>query len=65
MRSIVYGVVGPCKTESSQRPVPIHLILTEALLRWKGSARYTQPNDWVFDHKSELVKVWTIHFGRK
>ncbi len=23
-RSIVYGMVGPCKTESSQKPVPIH-----------------------------------------
>jgi integrase len=24
IRSIVYGVVGPCKTESSQKPVPVH-----------------------------------------
>jgi integrase len=47
IRSIVYGVVGPCKTESSQRSVPIHPILTEALLHWKRSTRYTQPNDWV------------------
>ena len=23
-RSIVYGVIGPCKTESSQKPVPVH-----------------------------------------
>lgn len=50
-RSIVYGVVGPCKTEASQRPVPIHPMLTEALLQWKGGARYTQPNDWVFASK--------------
>ena len=50
-RSIVYGVVGPCKTESSQRPVPIHPILTEALVHWKKSAGYTQPNDWVFASK--------------
>lgn len=42
-RSIVYGVVGPCKTESSQRPVPIHPMLAEALLLWKRGARYTQP----------------------
>jgi integrase len=26
-RSIVYGVVGPCKTESSQIPVPVHPLL--------------------------------------
>ena len=31
-RSVVYGVVGPCKTESSQRPVPIRPILADALL---------------------------------
>ena len=43
-RSIVYGVVGPCKNESSQRPVPIHPMLAEALLHWKGGAGYTQPN---------------------
>jgi integrase len=24
VRSLVYGVVGPCKTESSQKPVPMH-----------------------------------------
>src|ERR1700720_441738 len=42
-RSIVYGVVGPCKTESSQRPVPIHPILTEALLLCKGSAATPSP----------------------
>jgi integrase len=50
-RSIMYGVVGPCKTESSQRPVPIHPILTEALLHWKKSACYAQPNDWFFASK--------------
>jgi integrase len=50
-RSIVYRVVGPCKTESSQRPVPIHPILAEALLHWKRGARYIQPNDWVFASK--------------
>jgi integrase len=50
-RSIVYGVVGPCKTESSQRPVLIHPMLAEALLHWKRGAGYTQPNDWVFASK--------------
>src|SRR5437899_4984101 len=31
IRSIVYGVVGPCKTESSQKPVPMHPTLADAL----------------------------------
>jgi hypothetical protein len=26
-RSIVHGVVGPCKTESLQKPVPFHALL--------------------------------------
>jgi integrase len=47
-RSIVYGVVGPCKTEASQKPVPIHPILSEALLQWRKSVRYKRAEDWVF-----------------
>jgi integrase len=31
IRSIVFGVVGRCKTESSQKPVPLHPLLGEAL----------------------------------
>ena len=51
VRSIVYGVVGPCKTESSQKPVPIPPILGDALLQWKKSTRYTNADDWVFASK--------------
>jgi integrase len=50
-RSIVYGVVGPCKTEASQKPVPIHSILAEALLQWRKSVRYASADDWVFASK--------------
>src|SRR5215469_1146162 len=35
-RSIVQNVVGICKTESSQKPVPAHDDLVEALQRWRG-----------------------------
>jgi integrase len=48
IRSVVYGVVGPCKTESSQKPVPIHPILADALLEWRKCSRYTKHDDWVF-----------------
>src|SRR6266478_3092897 len=41
-RSIVYGVVGPCKTESSQKPVPVHLTVLEALAKWKEGSRYNK-----------------------
>jgi integrase len=47
-RSIVYGVVGPCKTESSQKPVPIHPILAGALMQWRKRSTYIKPDDWVF-----------------
>lgn len=47
-RSIVYGVVGPCKTESSQKPVPVHPLLSDALSEWRKKCVYTKPDNWVF-----------------
>lgn len=50
-RSIVYGVVGPCKTESSQKPVPLHPTLADALMQWRKDCTYIKPDDWVFASK--------------
>ena len=47
-RSIVHGFVGTCKTESSQKPVPIHPLVCEALIKWKEQSPYRRPEDWVF-----------------
>ena len=47
-RSIVYGVVCPCKTESSQKHVPVHPLLAETLSEWRKHCAYTKPDDWVF-----------------
>jgi integrase len=47
-RSIVYGVVGPSKTESSQKPVPVHPTVLEALSEWRGVCLYNKLGDWVF-----------------
>jgi integrase len=47
-RSIVCGFVGPCKTESSQKPVPIHPVTVEALESWKAHQKYRKLDDWVF-----------------
>jgi integrase len=47
-RSIVHGFVGPCKTESSQKPVPIHPLVCKALVKWRKRSKYRQPEDWVF-----------------
>ena len=47
-RSIVYGVVGSCKTESSQKPVPVHTLGANALMSWRKQSTYTNPDDWIF-----------------
>ena len=47
-RSIVYGVVGPCKTEASQKPVPVHPTVLKALIGWRRTCRYDKSDDWVF-----------------
>lgn len=56
-RSIVYGVVGPCKTESSQKPVPVHPSVLETLGKWRAACRYNKSSDWVFASRR--------HRGRK
>ena len=52
-RSIVYGVVGPCKTESSQKPVPLHSSVAECLMEWKRHSAYTKSEDWLFASRWE------------
>ena len=47
-RSIVFQVVGPCKAEASQKPIPLDPYLAEALLTWRQHTRYRAPDDWVF-----------------
>lgn len=56
-RSIVCGVVGPCKTESSQKLVPVHPTVLETLGEWKQICPYSKPDDWVFASRR--------HRGRK
>ena len=56
-RSIVCGVVGPCKTESSQKLVPVHPTVLETLGEWKQVCPYNKPDDWVFASRQ--------HRGRK
>ena len=47
-RSVVYGVVGPCKTESSQKPVPLHPLLAATLVQWQERSTNRKSEDWVF-----------------
>ena len=48
VRSIVFQVISPCKTEASQKPIPLDPQLAEALLLWRQQTRYKGPDDWVF-----------------
>jgi integrase len=61
VRSIVFGVVGRCKTESSQKPVPLHPLLGEALLNWKKTCKFTGCDDWIF--ASRLHKGRSPYWG--
>jgi integrase len=47
-RSIVQNVIGICKTESSQKPVPAHDDLVEALRQWHRQTPYQSSESWVF-----------------
>jgi len=47
-RSMVMQVVGPCKTEASQKPIPLDPYLAEALQQWRQYTEYKAPDDWVF-----------------
>jgi len=66
-RSIVCGVVGPCKTESSQKPVPVHPMVLEALAKWKEVSRYIGADDWVFASKRHRGRrpIWGQAILRK
>jgi len=59
-RSITYGIVGQCKTETSQKPVPVHSILAEELTQWRDRCRYRETDDWVFanEHHRGCHPYW-------
>ena len=44
-RSIVSQVVGTCKTEASQKPVPLHDSLAKVLLAWHRQTSYRKRED--------------------
>ncbi|HJT19758.1 MAG TPA: tyrosine-type recombinase/integrase, partial [Nitrospira sp.] len=48
IRSIVCGVEGRCKTESSQKPVPMHPQLAAALIEWRQHSVFRSGDDWIF-----------------
>ena len=59
-RSIVNQVVGTCKTEASQKPVPLHSALAQALHVWRRQTSYRKREDWVFasPHSQGRRPLW-------
>jgi len=47
-RSIVMQVVGSCKTEASQKSVPLDPVLARTLRTWRDHTKYRATGDWVF-----------------
>jgi integrase len=47
-KSVVSRVMGRCKTEASQKPVPLDVYTAEDLLTWFRVTPYREPSDWVF-----------------
>jgi integrase len=47
-RSVVDQHVGRCKTEISQKPVPIDEYIAQDLMEWYRHTPYHEPSDWVF-----------------
>lgn len=59
-RSVVDGVIGKCKTETSRRPVPIDSLTAQELVGWKNETAYSGMEDWVFasDHVQGRMPPW-------
>ena len=47
-RSCVRNRFGDTKTECSRRPVPLHPLVLEALLKWREESLYKEPGDFLF-----------------
>lgn len=47
-RAIVDQVVGPLKTDASDKPVPMDTALADVLLGWRGKCPYNQDADFIF-----------------
>jgi integrase len=41
-------VVGSCKTEASQKPIPLDARLGDALRAWRRHTKYAAQDDWIF-----------------
>jgi integrase len=47
-RSIYEQTIGKCKTQNSQKPLPLAADVAKELIRWREKSKHNSPNDWVF-----------------
>ena len=59
-KSCVRGQLGETKTLASTRPVPIHAIVVDALMKWRQSSPYNAPDDFLFPslRNNGSIPVW-------
>jgi len=66
-RSIYGQVIGNCKTEASQKAVPLAHHVAVELSSWKEHSDYSQPDDWVFasPHRKGKLPYWPAILMRR
>jgi integrase len=57
---MVDQVEGKCKTEVSEKPVPMDEHIAQVLIAWRQESVYTKPQDWVWasPHKKGSQPYW-------
>jgi integrase len=57
----------PDDPKSSQKPVPVHPLIVETLLKWRQQQPYRKPGDWVFAsrHTRGRKPLWGQSILRK
>ncbi len=56
LRSFVDGVIGLCKTETSQQAITLDECVIDGLRLWQSETAYSKPDDWVSPSDRE---VWS------
>jgi len=66
-RSIYGQVIGNCKTQASQKAVPMAHHVAVDLSLWREQSRYQQPDDWVFasPHRKGKLPYWPAILMRR
>jgi integrase len=56
-RSIFAGIIGKCKTQNSNKPLPVADYVARELKTWREKSQYNSPEDFVFASPSQKGKL--------